>query len=173
MSHVGATWKQPGMAGWVRNRRDRSVEAVISGDPALVDDMLTRARQARRQPASATSPSSPRTTKVRRLPDSVLAALDARLKAGHDVAHARRVGPNAVSKHRLGAASTSPVVAATQRSARLVTPCPLTPHGTMPETLAFSRASWKPRVFLPRCGHRPTCVEPTNEHRRSRSHRPC
>ena len=34
-----------GLTGWVRNRRDRSVEAVISGDPALIDDMLTRSRQ--------------------------------------------------------------------------------------------------------------------------------
>ncbi|MFW6076169.1 MAG: acylphosphatase [Hyphomicrobiales bacterium] len=34
-----------GLAGWVRNRRDGSVEAVISGDPELVDDMLTRCRQ--------------------------------------------------------------------------------------------------------------------------------
>jgi acylphosphatase len=34
-----------GLAGWVRNRRDNSVEAVISGDPAVVDDMLTRCRQ--------------------------------------------------------------------------------------------------------------------------------
>jgi acylphosphatase len=34
-----------GLTGWVRNRRDNSVEAVISGDPALVDDMLTRCRQ--------------------------------------------------------------------------------------------------------------------------------
>lgn len=34
-----------GLAGWVRNRRDNSVEATISGDPALVDDMLARCRQ--------------------------------------------------------------------------------------------------------------------------------
>ena len=34
-----------GLTGWVRNRRDNSVEAVISGDPAAVDDMLTRCRQ--------------------------------------------------------------------------------------------------------------------------------
>jgi len=34
-----------GLTGWVRNRRDGSVEAVISGDPALVDDMLARCRQ--------------------------------------------------------------------------------------------------------------------------------
>jgi acylphosphatase len=34
-----------GLAGWVRNRRDGSVEAVISGDPAVVEAMLTRCRQ--------------------------------------------------------------------------------------------------------------------------------
>jgi acylphosphatase len=34
-----------GLTGWVRNRRDGSVEAVISGDPELVDDMLARCRQ--------------------------------------------------------------------------------------------------------------------------------
>jgi acylphosphatase len=34
-----------GLTGWVRNRRDRSVEAVISGDATLVDDMLARCRQ--------------------------------------------------------------------------------------------------------------------------------
>jgi acylphosphatase len=34
-----------GLTGWVRNRRDGSVEAMISGDPELVDDMLDRCRQ--------------------------------------------------------------------------------------------------------------------------------
>ena len=34
-----------GLTGWVRNRRDGSVEAMISGDPASIDDMLTRCRQ--------------------------------------------------------------------------------------------------------------------------------
>ena len=34
-----------GLGGWVRNRRDGSVEAMISGDPALVDDMLARCHQ--------------------------------------------------------------------------------------------------------------------------------
>lgn len=31
-----------GLSGWVRNRRDGSVEAVFSGPPAAVDDMLAR-----------------------------------------------------------------------------------------------------------------------------------
>lgn len=31
-----------GLAGWVRNRRDGSVEAVISGEAAVVEDMLDR-----------------------------------------------------------------------------------------------------------------------------------
>ena len=30
-----------GVRGWVRNRRDGSVEAVISGDTSKVDEMLT------------------------------------------------------------------------------------------------------------------------------------
>jgi len=34
-----------GLGGWVRNRRDGSVEAVISGDAALVEDMLKLCRQ--------------------------------------------------------------------------------------------------------------------------------
>jgi acylphosphatase len=33
-----------GLTGWVRNRRDNSVEATISGDPASIDDMLARCR---------------------------------------------------------------------------------------------------------------------------------
>lgn len=34
-----------GVTGWVRNRRDGSVEAVISGEPALVADMLELCRR--------------------------------------------------------------------------------------------------------------------------------
>lgn len=33
-----------GLSGWVRNRRDGTVEAVISGDPEAVDRMLSAAR---------------------------------------------------------------------------------------------------------------------------------
>ncbi len=32
------------LGGWVRNRRDGSVEAVISGEPHVVEDMLARCR---------------------------------------------------------------------------------------------------------------------------------
>ncbi len=35
-----ATAKAKGLDGWVRNRRDGSVEAVFSGDAAAVDAML-------------------------------------------------------------------------------------------------------------------------------------
>ncbi|BAF19251.2 uncharacterized protein [Oryza sativa Japonica Group] len=31
-----------GLAGWVRNRRDGTVEALLSGDPARVDEMVSR-----------------------------------------------------------------------------------------------------------------------------------
>ncbi|KAL5225770.1 hypothetical protein ABZP36_012409 [Zizania latifolia] len=30
------------LAGWVRNRRDGTVEALLSGDPAKVDEMVSR-----------------------------------------------------------------------------------------------------------------------------------
>jgi acylphosphatase len=34
-----------GLDGWVRNRRDGAVEALFSGPPGRVDDMLRRCRQ--------------------------------------------------------------------------------------------------------------------------------
>jgi acylphosphatase len=34
-----------GLSGWVRNRRDGSVEAVVQGPPATVDDMLEQCRR--------------------------------------------------------------------------------------------------------------------------------
>lgn len=34
-----------GVTGWVRNRRDGSVEAVISGEPEVVEEMLGRCRR--------------------------------------------------------------------------------------------------------------------------------
>ncbi|MPY71620.1 MAG: acylphosphatase [Alphaproteobacteria bacterium] len=34
-----------GLSGWVRNRRDGSVEAVFAGTAAAVDDMLARCRE--------------------------------------------------------------------------------------------------------------------------------
>jgi acylphosphatase len=34
-----------GLAGWVRNRRDGSVEAVFSGDPVLIEEMLARCQR--------------------------------------------------------------------------------------------------------------------------------
>ena len=34
-----------GLNGWVRNRRDGSVEAVVQGPPATVDDMLDACRK--------------------------------------------------------------------------------------------------------------------------------
>lgn len=33
------------LEGWVRNRRDGSVEAVFSGPPAAVDDIIRRCRE--------------------------------------------------------------------------------------------------------------------------------
>jgi acylphosphatase len=34
-----------GLSGWVRNRRDGSVEAVFAGDPAIVEAMLAACRR--------------------------------------------------------------------------------------------------------------------------------
>ena len=39
------TAAQLGVTGWARNRRDGSVEAVVSGEPGLVDDMLELCRR--------------------------------------------------------------------------------------------------------------------------------
>lgn len=36
--------KALGVDGWVRNRRDGGVEAVFSGDPHRLDDLLARCR---------------------------------------------------------------------------------------------------------------------------------
>jgi acylphosphatase len=38
------TARSLGLDGWVRNARDGSVEAVFSGPPAQVDDMLRRCK---------------------------------------------------------------------------------------------------------------------------------
>lgn len=43
--------RELGLKGWVRNRRDGSVDSVFSGDPDLVEEMITRCR---RGPAGAT-----------------------------------------------------------------------------------------------------------------------
>ena len=37
--------RELGLSGWVRNRRDGSVEAVFAGDEAAVEDMLARCRE--------------------------------------------------------------------------------------------------------------------------------
>jgi len=34
-----------GVTGWVRNRRDGTVEAVVEGDPRSIDSILTWARR--------------------------------------------------------------------------------------------------------------------------------
>lgn len=39
------TARSLGLSGWVRNRRDGSVEAVFAGPPELVDDMISRCRR--------------------------------------------------------------------------------------------------------------------------------
>ena len=39
------TCRELGLTGWVRNRRDGSVEATVSGEPELVADMLELCRR--------------------------------------------------------------------------------------------------------------------------------
>ena len=39
---VEVTARELSLTGWVRNRHDRSVEAVLQGPETLVSDMLTR-----------------------------------------------------------------------------------------------------------------------------------
>uniref|UniRef100_A0A0A8ZZ17 Acylphosphatase n=1 Tax=Arundo donax TaxID=35708 RepID=A0A0A8ZZ17_ARUDO len=39
---TASTAESLGLAGWVRNRRDGTVEALFSGDPATVDEMVSR-----------------------------------------------------------------------------------------------------------------------------------
>jgi acylphosphatase len=49
-----------GLDGWVRNRRDGGVEAVVSGASAAVDDLIARCR---------TGPSASRVDRVEVLPE--------------------------------------------------------------------------------------------------------
>jgi acylphosphatase len=62
-----------GLSGWVRNRRDGTVEAVFAGDPDAVAEMLK---------ALHAGPASARVDGVRRLPDpepdSISAGFEAR-----------------------------------------------------------------------------------------------
>ena len=48
--HMVRAARNFGVTGWVRNRRDGSVEAVVSGTPAAVENIIAWAR---RGPASA------------------------------------------------------------------------------------------------------------------------
>ena len=48
--HMGRVARELGITGWVRNRRDGSVEAMVSGTPTAVEKIIAWAR---RGPASA------------------------------------------------------------------------------------------------------------------------
>lgn len=43
--HFGEQAQRLGITGWVRNRRDGSLEALIEGTPAAVEALLTWARR--------------------------------------------------------------------------------------------------------------------------------
>lgn len=61
-----------GLAGWVRNRRDGTVEAVFSGAAAMVDDMLRACRD---------GPPAARVTDVRAEPCPIPTHTDFRQEA--------------------------------------------------------------------------------------------
>ncbi len=42
---IERTARSLGLSGWVRNRRDGTVEAVFAGPAAVVDDMIARCRR--------------------------------------------------------------------------------------------------------------------------------
>jgi acylphosphatase len=42
---IERTARSLGLSGWVRNRRDGSVEALFAGSAAVVDDMISRCRR--------------------------------------------------------------------------------------------------------------------------------
>ena len=52
---TASTAESLGLAGWVRNRRDGSVEALLSGDPAKIEDMITRRLPVGPPPATVTA----------------------------------------------------------------------------------------------------------------------
>lgn len=56
------TARSLGLDGWVRNRRDGTVEAVFSGEESRVEEMLERCRQ---------GPRAAEVTAVRLLPDAL------------------------------------------------------------------------------------------------------
>ncbi len=97
-----------GIAGWVRNRRDGTVEAVFIGEGAAVDAMLAACRRGPRV--------SPRSSDVA-VSDYVGPALTPLHRTADGI-----VFPNSVSNSRRSAMSTSSMVAMMPRSARLVTP---------------------------------------------------
>ena len=103
-----------GLSGWVRNRIDGSVEALVAGDIAAVEELLRLCRR------------GPRMAEVDQH----------RGRAGRSAGTVRlqavSVGVNTSSQAARRAASASAMVALTPRACRLVTPCSLMPQGMMP-----------------------------------------
>lgn len=51
---ISAQAEALGVSGWVRNRRDGTVEAVVDGDPAAVEELLRACRRGPRMADVAT-----------------------------------------------------------------------------------------------------------------------
>ena len=118
-----------GVSGWVRNRIDGSVEALVAGDTAAVEELL---RLCRRGPRMAEVVSIEED--LADPPDVVWVPAGSVLVGGvlsGGVACAPP-SPNTSCQAARRAASASAMVTGRPSAWRLVTPCSLMPHGTMP-----------------------------------------
>ena len=97
-----------GVAGWVRNRRDGTVEAVFAGDAKAVEDMIAACRKgpyAARVDGIEERDGRADELALRGQRDSVRGAADRRERA----LQGRAVGPNSASNSRRSAMSTSAI----------------------------------------------------------------